>query len=144
MREDYIKTQILSDMEELRKLEKSIDNFSTSIRVHARFLLGELKNIDGWEAMIEHCRPHYEESTKKGYDFFDWCSVYWENDCVYFLKGYSSGEEYTVLTIKLNEPLEKQVKDAQERVLTEKKEKEEESRKRELAELKRLKEKYEL
>ncbi len=63
---------------------------------------------------------------------------------MYFLKGYSGGEEYTVLTIKLNEPLEKQVKDAQERALTEKKEKEEESRKRELAELKRLKEKYEL
>jgi hypothetical protein len=94
--------------------------------------------------MIENCQPHYEESTKKGYDFFDWCSVYWENDCVYFLKGYSSGEEYTVLTIKLNEPLEKQVKDAQERALAEKKEMEEENRKLELAELKRLKEKYEL
>ena len=128
MRGDYVKTQILSDMEELRKLEKSIDNISTSIRAHARSLLGELKNIDGWEAMIKHCRPHYEESTKKGYDFFGWCSVYWENDRVCFLKGYSNGEEYTVLTIKLNEPLEKQVKDAQERALTEKKEKQSKSR----------------
>jgi hypothetical protein len=79
--------------------------------------------------------------------FFNWCDpvVYGtvENPELVFKKGYSGDDDYDVLTINLNIPLEKQVNDKLEdiRKVEEKKQKEKEDK--EYKEYLKLKKKYE-
>lgn len=113
--------------------EKEIENIAIA-------LLSELRKIKGWENLIEDCRWHYELYPNQ---FFNWCNVDFSQNTVNFVKEYNNGCVFDVLRIKLDISLEEQVKKAvnkeEERIAKE----ENDVRERELATLKRLKEKYE-
>jgi hypothetical protein len=74
----------------------------------SRELLNELREIPNWECMIEGCKCHYEKYQN---EFFDWCEIeyYPSLHSIEFVKGYSGGDEITVLSIDLDKPLEEQV-----------------------------------
>lgn len=88
-------------MDERIDLEENMDKVS-------RELLNELREIPNWECMIEGCKGHYEEHPN---EFFDWCEIeyYPSLHSIEFVKGYSGGDEITVLSIDLDKPLEEQV-----------------------------------
>lgn len=131
--------QLLTNIGDAYKLKIALSDKTKEIEALAYKLLEELKKIDGWEILIQHCKDHYEKYPN---DFFSWCYVTYGSNSVDFNKAYSNGDDFIVLTINLSEDLQKQV----ERVkgLIAKKEAGElsEIERRERAELKRLKEKY--
>lgn len=135
------KTQenLLTNIGDAYKLKIALSDKTKEIEALAYKLLEELKKIDGWEILIQHCKSHYEEYPN---DFFRWCYVTYGSNSVDFNKAYTNGDDFIVLTINLSEDLKTQV----ERVkgLVAKKESDElsEIERREREELKRLKEKY--
>ena len=134
-----IQEQLLTNIGDAYKLKIALSDKTKEIEALAYKLLGELKKIDGWEVLIQHCKDHYEMYPN---DFFSWCYVTFGSNSVDFNKAYSNGDDFIVLTINLSDDLKIQV----ERVkgLNAKKESDElsEIERRERAELKRLKEKY--
>lgn len=119
--------------------ERKMEKIQEQIDREARKLLLELQRINGWECMIKHCRYHYEKYKK---DFFGWCQVTTTDDSVQFVKGYSNGDEYNVLSINLYKPLEQQVHERMEEMENEQHRKETNIRKKELSEFERIKKKY--
>jgi hypothetical protein len=136
------KTQekLLTEIGESYKLRIALNDKTKEIEALAYKLLDELKKVEGWEVLIQHCKDHYEKYPN---DFFSWCYVTYGSNSVDFNKAYSNGDDFIVLTINLTEDPKTQV----ERVkgLVAKKESDElsEIERRERAELKRLKAKYE-
>ena len=65
------------------------------------------------------------------------------NSAVQFVKGYSNGDEYEVMEIDLHNSLAMQVRNKQIELRGEALREQQEIKEKELAELKRLKEKYE-
>ena len=124
---------------ECNKLNVEIKNKKKEIEIVARETLSQLKMINGWKEMFQNCQWHYEKYPN---EFFDWCDVEYTNDSIKFIKGYRD-DEYIVIEIDLNKPLEEQVSDAitRNKQLAEQERKELEEK--ELSELKRLKDKYE-
>jgi hypothetical protein len=63
--------------------------------------------------MILHCRDHYEQCPDQ---FFEWCEVKYSyaEPIIEFVRGYSNGDENTVLTIRLDMGLAEQVMKANE------------------------------
>ena len=135
------KTQerLLTNIGDAYKLQIALSDKTKEIEALAYKLLDELKKVDGWEVLIQHCKDHYEKYPN---DFFSWCYVTYGSNSVDFNKAYSNGDDFIVLTINLSDDLKTQV----ERVkgLVAKKESDEllEIERREREELKRLKEKY--
>lgn len=125
---------------ECNKLNVEIKNKKKEIEIVARETLSQLKMINGWKEMFQNCQWHYEKYPN---EFFDWCDVEYTNDSIKFIKGYRDDDEYIVIEIDLNKPLEEQVSDAitRNKQLAEQERKELEEK--ELSELKRLKDKYE-
>lgn len=135
-----IQSNLIKDIKYYKELESSLGHLEEQIDKEARKLLKELQEIDGWECMIKACKDHYAKYPKK---FFDWCSVTNTDNAVQFVKGYSNGDEYEVLEIDLYNSLAEQVCNRQIDIKGEELRKQQEMKKKELAELKRLKEKYE-
>jgi hypothetical protein len=134
-----LQSQILESIRDYRGLKKQLSAKGEEIDRLARELLQELQKQDGWECMIKACYEHYKSYP----GFFDSCEVTHTSDAVQFVKGYSDGDEYEVLEISLKDSVGMQVR---KKLLDLKWEKEQAALKRgqaELAELKRLKEKYE-
>ena len=135
------KTQenLLTNIGDAYKLKIALSDKTKEIEALAYKLLEELKKIDGWEILIQNCKPLYEKCPN---DFFRWCYVTYDSNSVDFNKAYLNGDDFIVLTINLSDDLKTQV----ERVkgLVAKKESDElsEIERREREELKRLKEKY--
>lgn len=135
------KTQerLLTNIGDAYKLQIALSDKTKEIEALAYKLLEELKKIDGWEVLFQHCKSHYEKYPN---DFFRWCYVTYDSNSVDFNKAYINGDDFIVLTINLSDDLKTQV----ERVkgLVAKKESDEllEIERREREELKRLKEKY--
>lgn len=131
--------QLLTSIGDAYKLQIALSDKTEEIEALAYKLLEELKKIDGWEVLFQHCKDHYEKYPN---DFFRWCDVTYDSSSVVFNKTYSNGDDFIVLTINLSDDLKTQV----ERVkgLVAKKESDEllEIERREREELKRLKEKY--
>jgi hypothetical protein len=125
---------------ECNKLNAEMENKEKEIERVARETLSQLKMINGWKEMFQNCQWHYEKYPDK---FFDWCDVEYTNNSIKFIKGYHDDGDYLVIEIDLNKPLDEQVSDAitRNKQLAEQEKKELE--KKELSELKRLKDKYE-
>ena len=135
-------TQLLNLIERHKCLKNKIHDIKQEINNIGRDLLEELRKIDGWENMIEHCKEHYLECPDV---FFGWCEVKHTTDSIYFEKGYSNDDdEYKVLEINLVKPLEIQVQESIQNNQKLKQKEEDSIREKELAELKRLKEKYDV
>lgn len=117
-----------------------LEEVGEEIAREAHALLSELQKIEGWECMIKACKTHYAKYPDK---FFDWCSVTHTDDAVQFVKGYSNCDEYEVLEISFRKSLKQQVMECEETIEKETKKKESEIKRKELAELERLKKKYE-
>ena len=135
-----IQGNLIKKIKSYKTLQTELELLDEQIDKEARKLLKELQKIDGWECMIKECEEHY---AKYPDEFFNWCSVSYTVDAIEFIKGYSDGGEYVVLRINLYEPLATQV---QNRLVSLQKEDEEKQRRveeKELAELERLKKKYE-
>ena len=124
---------------ECSKMQSQISSHEREIERLGRDILEKLKQIDGWDVMIQHCRPHYEEFPK---EFFGWCVMEYTSDSISFVKDYSNGDEYTVLEIDLNKSLESQVAEAKKRKFDEEEAERKEIEEKERAELERLKNKY--
>ena len=136
-----IQSNLIEDIKHYKGLESSLEHLGEQIDKEARQLLKELQEIDGWQCMIKHCKGHYDKYPDK---FFDWCSVTHTDGAVQFVKGYSNCDEYEVIEIDLHNSLAMQVRNRQIELRGEAQHKQEEIKEKELAELKRLKEKYEL
>lgn len=95
-------------LKEMVRLMDERDDLEEKMDITARELLDELRQIPNWECMIEGCKWHYEKHPNK---FFDWCEFeyYPTLNCVDVVKGYSGGDEVTVLSIDLGKSLEEQV-----------------------------------
>lgn len=119
---------------QLKKTREEIDS-------KARELLAELQQITGWECMIKHCYDHYASYKHKD-DFFKACIVTHTDDAVQFVKGYSDGSEYDVLTISFKKSLKDQIRDRLDEIEFERRRKETDTRERDLAELERIRKKY--
>ena len=141
MKTSELQNETSSLIKERRELLKLIDEKEDAITVKARELLDELRKLDNWEVMIECCEEHYERFPDQ---FFDWCHVEFDKNEVSFVKNYSGDyDDYYVLTIDLTKPLEEQIKERQEKIKKDEEKEKEKIRAKELAELNRLKEKYE-
>jgi len=135
-----IQSNLIEDIRHYKELESSLEHLEEQIDKEARQLLKELQKIDGWQCMIKTCKDHYAKYPKK---FFDWCSVTHTDGAVQFVKGYSDGDEYEVMEIDLHNSLAMQVRNKQIELRGEAQREQQEIKEKELAELKRLKEKYE-
>ena len=136
------KTQekLLTEIGESYKLKIALSDKTKEIDALAYKLLEELKKIDGWEILIQHCKPHYERYPN---DFFSWCYVTYDSNSVDFNKAYSNGDDYVVLTINLSDDLKTQVERVKSLVAQKEANKMSEVERIERAELERLKAKYE-
>lgn len=87
-------------LKEMVRLMNERDDLEEKMDITARELLDELRQIPNWECMIEGCKWHYEKHPN---EFFDWCEFeyYPTLNCVDVVKGYSGGDEITVLSIDL-------------------------------------------
>jgi len=135
------KTQVelLTKIGETYKLRIKLSDTNKEIDVLADELLNELKKIDGWECLFQHCKEHFEQYPD---EFFSWCYVTYDCNSVSFNKSYSNGDDFTVLTINLSEDLSKQVERIKKLLDMESINELKKIEERERAELKRLKEKY--
>lgn len=131
--------QILTNIGDAYKLKIALSDKTKEIEALAYKLLEELKKIDGWEVLFQHCKGHYEKYPN---DFFSWCYVTYDSNSVDFNKAYSNGDDYIVLTINLSEDLKTQVERVKGLVAEKEADELSEIEKREREELKRLKEKY--
>lgn len=136
-----IQEEIKNNATKRKSIRAAIKLINEKTESLARELLAQLRQINDWEAMIsEECLWHYEKCP---YEFFSWCEVYSTDKEVWFEKGYSNGDEYTALTISLDVPLEEQVRMAIAAKEDKERKETEQEREKELAELERLKKKYE-
>ena len=141
MKTNQLQSEISSLIEELGKLDKLIDEKENTITLKGRELLNELRKLDNWEVLIDCCKEHYEKYPDQ---FFNWCHVKYNKHKVSFVKNYSDDDDdYYVLTIDLTKTLEEQIKERELKNKKEYEQKKVDTREKELAELKRLKEKYE-
>ena len=141
MEKTETQNEILSLITDYYKLSGDIALKKNEISNKARVLLAELRKLDNWEVMIEHCKEHYEKYPDQ---FFDWCYVKFNKNIVSFVKNYGEDyEDYYVLSIKLDKPLEDQIKEREAKNKKNAEKEEAAIREKELAELNRLKEKYE-
>ena len=136
------KTQenLLTKIGESYKLKITFNDKVKEIEALAFKLLDELKKIDGWEVLFQHCKDHYDKYPN---DFFSWCYVSYDSHSVDFNKHYSNGDDYVVLTINLSEDLKTQVERVKGLVAEKEADEMSEIERREREELKRLKAKYE-
>lgn len=113
MKETELRNELNETVEDTKNLTGLIQGNIKTIDRLGRELLEELRQIRGWESMILHCKDHYEQYPNQ---FFRWCDV--EYSCaepiIKFVKGYSNGDKYTVLTIRLDMELVEQVMKAKE------------------------------
>ncbi len=135
-----IQGNLIKKIRSYKTLQTELEQLGEQIDKEARKLLKELQKVDGWECMIKECKEHYARHPE---EFFGWCSVTNTDDAVQFVKGYSSGDEYEVLEIGLYSTLAEQVRYRQNESRNNAAKKQEEIKKKELAELERLKRKYE-
>lgn len=131
--------QLLTSIGDAYKLKIALSDKTKEIEALAYKLLEELKKIDGWEVLFQHCKSHYEKYPN---DFFKWCYVTYDSSSVDFNKAYLNGDDFIVLTINLSEDLQKQVERVKKLVRKKSDDELKEIERQELAELKRLKEKY--
>lgn len=105
---DYL-AFIRRKMSELQDIDNIRYDLTELVEKLAHKLLEKLQKIDGWEAMIENCREHYKLYPER---FFGKGDIMFGEDTIYFIKRYLAGDEYIVLRINTNIPLEEQVKQA--------------------------------
>ena len=137
---DTIQRNLIEKIRSYETLQTEVKQLRGQIDEEARKLLKELQKVDGWECMIEKCKEHYDRYPG---EFFDWCSVTYDDDAVQFVKSYSNGSDYKVLEIGLYSTLAEQVRHRQNKSRKKAAKEQEEIKKKELAELERLKKKYE-
>lgn len=135
-----IQGKLLEDIRHYKYLKSELKECRERIDKEARNLLKELQKVDGWECMIKECEYHYSKYPDQ---FFGWCSVTHTDNAVQFVKGYSNGDEYEVLEISLHDSPAMQVRNRMIDIRGEEKREQEAIKEKELAELKRLKDKYE-
>lgn len=139
--ENLIKIKkLITDVKELKKLKNEKEKL---IEQTAMTVLKELMTIENWKVMIDSCLEHLN-SYKNPIDFFNACHVIYFNDCISWIKGYSDGSDYSVLTVNLTTTLESQVEN-RIRKLADKKQKElEQEKMAEIEIYERIKRKYNL
>lgn len=135
-----IQRNLLKKIEQHKTLTAELIQLNEQIDKESRNLLKELQKVDGWECMIKECEEHYANYPE---EFFDWCSVTHDDDAVQFVKHYSDGTDYEVLEIGLYSTPAEQVHYRQNETINKVAKEQEEIKKKELAELERLKRKYE-
>lgn len=113
MKETDLRNELNETVIDTKNLSELIQSNIKAIDRLGRELLEELRQIRGWESMILHCKDHYELYPDQ---FFGWCKVKYSyaEPIIEFVKGYSNGDEYTVLTIRLDMELVEQVIKANE------------------------------
>lgn len=113
MKETELRNELNETVKDTKNLSQLIQGNIKAIDRLGRELLEELRQIRGWESMILHCMDHYEQCPDQ---FFEWCEVKYSyaEPIIKFVKGYSNGDEYTVLTIRLDMGLAEQVMKANE------------------------------
>ena len=131
--------QLLTNIADAYKLKIALSDKTKEIEALAYKLLEELKKVDGWEVLFQHCKDHYEKYPNA---FFSWCYVTYGSNSIDFNKAYSNGDDFIVLTINLSDDLKTQVERVKGLVAEKEADELSEIEKREREELKRLKEKY--
>ena len=113
MKETELRNELNETVKDTKNLSELIQGNIKAIDRLGRELLEELRQIRGWESMILHCKDHYEQYPDQ---FFGWCGVEYSytEPVIKFVKGYSNGDEYIVLTIRLDIGLAEQVMKANE------------------------------
>lgn len=108
MKETELRNELNETVKDIKNLSQLIQGNIKTIDRLGRELLEELRQIRGWETMILHCKDHYEQYPDQ---FFGWCEVRYSyaEPIIKFVKGYSNGDENTVLTIRLDLELSEQV-----------------------------------
>ena len=137
---DTIQENLTKKIKSYKTLQTELKQLGEQIDEEARKLLKELQKVDGWECMIKKCKEHY---AKYPGEFFDWCSVTYDDDAVHFIKSYSDDSDYEVMEIGLYSTPAEQVRNKQNETRNKAAKEQEEIKKKELAELERLKQKYE-
>lgn len=135
--QEVLKKQVLRK----KSFRKKLIQTNVEIDKLSRMLLKKLQQITGWEVMIdEEYLWDYERDTD---NFFNRCQVIaLDTGKVEFVFNYDDGVS-TALTISLDAPLEEQVRMAISKKEGKEMKDAEQEREKELAELERLKKKYE-
>ena len=109
---------------ELKNLENEVSIKEKRIRLLGNQLLEYLRTLPGWENLIIDLPSAYKKNPNLIFtrDYIYECSVYCDQDSIYWKKGYSDGTDYIIFRIRLNESLETQI----EKAIREKAKKEEE------------------
>ena len=113
MKETELRNELNETVKDTKNLGQLIQSNIKAIGRLGRELLEELRQIRGWESMILNCKDLYEQYPDI---FFGWCEVEYSNvePIIKFVRRYSNGDEYTVLTIRLDMGLAEQVMKANE------------------------------
>lgn len=109
---------------ELKNLEDEVFIKEKRIRLLGNQLLEYLRTLPGWENLIIDLPSAYKKKPDLIFtrDYIYECSVYCDQNSIYWKKGYSDGTDYIIFRIRLNESLETQI----EKAIREKFKKEEE------------------
>ena len=115
MKETELRNELNGTVKDTKNLCQLIQSNIKAIGRLGRELLEELRQIRGWESMILHCKDYYYYEQYPDI-FFGWCEVEYSNvePIIKFVKRYYNGDEYTVLTIRLDMGLAEQVMRANE------------------------------
>ena len=113
MKETELRNELNETVKDTKNLDLLIQSNIKAIDRLGRELLEELRQIRGWESMILNCKDLYEQYPD---EFFGWLEVEYSNvePIIKFVKRYYNGDEYTVLTIRLDMGLAEQVMRANE------------------------------
>ena len=113
MKETELRNELNETVKDTKNLGQLIQSNIKAIDRLGRELLEELRQIRGWESMILNCKDLYEQYPD---EFFEWLEVEYSNvePIIKFVKRYSNGNEYIVLTIRLDMGVAEQVMKANE------------------------------
>lgn len=108
--EESVTYELRSTLRRLSELHEEEYELGDRITSLGKELVGRLREIKGWEVMFKNCKEHYDRCPN---EFFGWCSYEPDGDNgIEVVKGYSWGDEITVMRIRLDQTLQEQVDDA--------------------------------
>ena len=114
MKETELRKELKETIRDTKNLSRLVKGNIDTIDRLGRELLEELRQIRGWEIMIDECKDHYEQCPT---EFFKWCSVefsYSESIIKFIKNDHDDDDDYVVLTIRLDMELAEQVMKANE------------------------------
>lgn len=94
----------------LKALEREKEELEYSLQTKANAILKEVREIKGWDILVTS--PHYRATKhlSKHFDYFTSnCRVEIYNNMIHWVKELSNGDEFTILSLRMDMTPQEQV-----------------------------------